>query len=99
MLQIRLKGLIPSQVNTSTLLWPESQNALIELIYALYVTGSIGRGRIEIRKIAIVFQELFQIPLGDIHHAFHRMKTRAKSRTWYLDRLKQELEEYMDRDI
>ncbi|WHT39528.1 RteC domain-containing protein [Myroides sp. mNGS23_01] len=85
-------------VKPSTLLWSESQNALIELIYALYVTGSIGHGRIEIRKIAIVFQELFQIPLGDIHHAFHRMKTRAKSRTCYLDKLKQGLEEYMDKE-
>ncbi|MGQ8870402.1 RteC domain-containing protein [Myroides sp. TSA_177.3] len=88
-----------NKVKSQTLHWSESQNALIELIYALYVTGSIGHRRIEIKKIAIVFQELFQIPLGDIHHAFHRMKTRAKSRTCYLDKLKQGLEEYMDKDI
>nr|WP_262492197.1 RteC domain-containing protein [Myroides odoratus] len=85
------------KVASTTLYWSESQNALIELIYALYVTGSIGHGKTEIRKISVIFQELFQIPLGDIHHAFHRMKTRAKSRTCYLDKLKQGLEEYMDK--
>lgn len=88
-----------NKVESTTLYWSESQNALIELIYALYVTGSIGHGKIEIRKISVIFQELFQIPLGDIHHAFHRMKTRAKSRTCYLDKLKQGLQEYMDKDI
>jgi hypothetical protein len=37
--------------------------------------------------------------LGDIHHAFHRMKVRSGSRTAFLDRLKTSLEEYMDKDI
>ena len=78
--------------------WSESQNALIELIYALHVAGSINHGKGEIRKIASLFQELFGINLLDIHHAFHRMKTRAKSRTSYLDKLKESLEDYMDRD-
>lgn len=81
-----------------TLIWSESQNALIELIYALYVSGSINNGKLEIRKIAVLFQELFDVKLLDIHHAFHRMKTRAKSKTSYLDKLKNVLEEYMDKD-
>ncbi|WP_010249814.1 RteC domain-containing protein [Myroides injenensis] len=84
---------------SETLVWSESQNALIELIYALYVSGSINNGKLEIRKIAVLFQQLFGITLLDIHHAFHRMKTRAKSRTCYLDKLKQGLEEYMDKEI
>lgn len=82
---------------SETLIWSESQNALIELIYALHVTGSINHGKGEIRKIAGLFQGLFGISLIDIHHAFHRMKTRAKSRTSYLDKLKETLEVYMDR--
>ncbi|MDX4973961.1 RteC domain-containing protein [Myroides odoratimimus] len=32
-----------------------------------------------------------------LHHALHRMKTRARSKTCYLDRLKEELEQYMDK--
>ena len=79
--------------------WTNSQNALIELIYALYASNSIAYGKIGIRKLALIFQVLFQTPLNDIHHAFHRMKTRAGSRTAFLDQLKISLEEYMDKDL
>lgn len=79
--------------------WTDSKNALIELIYALYASGVISHGKIGIRKISMMFQILFSIPLGDLHHAFHRMKTRAGSRTAFLDQLKISLEEYMDKDL
>ena len=92
----QLRRTQPCPSISETLIWSESQNALIELIYALYVSGSINNGKLEIRKIAILFQQLFGITLLDIHHAFHRMKTRAKSKTSYLDKLKETLEEYMN---
>ncbi|SFW66900.1 RteC domain-containing protein [Chitinophaga sancti] len=79
--------------------WTESKNALIELIYALYASNCIGFGKIGIRKISLMFQILFRIPLSDLHHAFHRMKTRAGSRTVFLDQLKIALEDYMDKDL
>ncbi|TKC09694.1 RteC domain-containing protein [Pedobacter frigoris] len=79
--------------------WTNSQNALIELIYALYASNSISHGKIGIRKLALIFQVLFRTPLNDIHHSFHRMKTRAGSRTAFLDQLKLSLEEYMDKDL
>lgn len=79
--------------------WTDSKNALIELIYALYVSESISGGKIGIRKISIVLQVLFRIKLGDIHHAFHRMKERSGSKTSYLDHLKSSLEQYMDKDL
>lgn len=79
--------------------WTDSKNAIIELIYALYAACSISHGKIGIRKIALIFQILFRIPLTDIHHAFHRMKSRTGSRTTFLDHLKSSLEEYMDKDI
>ncbi|KPE52597.1 RteC domain-containing protein [Chryseobacterium indologenes] len=81
------------------IVWTNSQNALIELIYALYVSNAISHGNIGIRKLALIFQILFRTPLKDIHHAFHRMKTRADSRTAFLDQLKISLEEYMDKDL
>ncbi|MGO1595813.1 MAG: RteC domain-containing protein [Sphingobacterium sp.] len=79
--------------------WTNSQNALIELIYALYASNSVAFGKIGIRKLALIFQVLFRTPLNDIHHSFHRMKTRAGSRTAFLDQLKIALEEYMDKDL
>lgn len=79
--------------------WTESKNALVEIIYALYASGAISHGKIGIRKISLMFQVLFRIPLGDLHHAFHRMKTRSGSRTAFLDQLKISLEEYMDKEL
>lgn len=79
--------------------WTNSQNALIELIYALYASNSIANGKVGIRKLALIFQVLFRTPLNDIHHSFHRMKTRSGSRTAFLDQLRASLEEYMDKDL
>jgi len=85
--------------STKDVFWTESKNALIELIYALYASVPISHGKIGIRKISLMFQILFRIPLGDLHHAFHRMKTRSGSKTAFLDQLKQSLEEYMDKNL
>jgi len=85
--------------NEQMITWTESKNALIELIYALYASGSVSHGNIGIRQLALIFQVLFRTPLNDIHHAFHRMKTRSGSRTAFLDQLKISLEEYMDKDL
>ncbi|MGJ1361143.1 RteC domain-containing protein [Sphingobacterium spiritivorum] len=88
-----------NQENAKDIFWTESKNALIELVYALYTSGAISHGKIGIRKISLMFQILFRIPMGDLHHAFHRMKTRSGSRTAFLDQLKASLEEYMDKDL
>jgi hypothetical protein len=85
--------------STKDVFWTESKNALIELIYALYAYGAISNGKVGIRKISLVFQILFRTQLGDIHHAFHRMKDRTNNRTLFLDQLKSSLEQYMDKDL
>jgi hypothetical protein len=79
--------------------WTESKNALIELIYALHCAESISGGKVSVRKISAFMQVLFRIKLGDVHHAFHRMKYRAGSRTVFLDHLKTSVENYMDKDL
>jgi len=86
-------------ISSDGILWTDSKNALIELIYALYSNGSLSYGKVGIRKVSLVLEKLFQITLGDLHNAFHRMKYRAGSRTAFLDQLKSSLEEYMDKDL
>lgn len=87
------------QSHGKELLWTESKNALIELIYALHASGSISHGKVGIRRISAIFQNLFRIQLGDVHHAFHRMKDRSESRSIYLDQLKASLAQHMDREL
>ena len=92
-------AILQNSESTKDVFWTDSKNALIELVYALYASGAISHGKIGIRKISLMFQILFRVPLGDLHHAFHRMKTRTGSRTAFLDQLKSSLEEYMDKDL
>ena len=91
--------ILQNSESTKDVFWTDSKNALIELVYALYASGAISHGKIGIRKISLIFQILLRVPLGDLHHAFHRMKTRTGSRTSFLDQLKFSLEEYMDKDL
>jgi hypothetical protein len=84
---------------TKDIFWTSSKNALVELIYAMYASGAVSHGKVGIRKLSMIAQIVFSVSLGDLHHAFHRMKTRAGSRTAFLDQLKISLEEYMDKDL
>lgn len=92
-------SLLQNTDSTKEIFWTDSKNALIELIYALHASGVISNGNIGIRKISLVFQIIFRIPLGDVHHSFHRMKDRAGTRTSFLDHLKLSLEQYMDKGL
>lgn len=92
-------SILQKPANSKDIFWTDSKNALIELIYALYACGVISHGKIGVRKISLMFQILFGITLGDLHHAFHRMKTRSGSRTAFLDQLKTSLEDYMDKNL
>lgn len=85
--------------NSRDFFWTDSKSALIELIYALHASGSISHGKAGIRKISMVFQLLFRIQLGDVHHAFHRMKDRTESKSIFLDQLKSSLKQHMDKEI
>lgn len=87
------------KLNGEEIKWTASKNALIELIYALHISGNISHGKAGIKKIASMFQAVFGINLGDIHHAFHRMKERTGSRTSFLDHLKESVEEFMDNKL
>lgn len=76
--------------------WTASKNALIELIYALYISNSIADKNI--REIARTFEYIFNMNLGDIHNAFHKMKFREKGVTLFLDKLKQNLESHIEEE-
>ncbi|UIR57859.1 RteC domain-containing protein [Sphingobacterium sp. SRCM116780] len=79
--------------------WTDSKNALIELIYALHISGSVSNGRAGLRRMSKLFEDLFEVKLGDIHHAFHQMKFRAGEKASYLRFLKNSLEQYMNKDL
>lgn len=80
--------------NIDNLDWSASKSSMVELIYALHISKSINES--SINKIASIFEQLFEIKLGDVHHSFHRMKYRSDSRTLFLDKLKKSLEIHLE---
>ncbi len=90
----QMKKLKPKSLEKYSLKWSGSKNALIELVYALHISNSIKAKNI--MKIVRVFESIFEINLGDIHNAFHKMKYREKGVALFLDKLKQDLESHTE---
>lgn len=72
--------------------------ALIELGYALALSGDINNGRVEIKEMMDFLGAVFNIDLGDYYRAYITIKDRKKERTIYLNTLIQELIRRMDED-
>lgn len=73
--------------------WTASKRALLELIYALYLTMSINHGKISIKELVGFFSHAFHVPLPGYHTALKKMTDRApqkiqlESRAFFLDEL------------
>jgi len=72
------------------LLWTENKTSLVELIYALYASGVINRGNCEIRELAALFEQAFNVRLTDIYRTFLEIKIRSNP-TKFIDSLKTSL--------
>lgn len=71
----------------SKLFWTGSKTELTELIYALHSSGAINSGTADIKEIALMFEQLFNIDLGNYYHTFIEIRSRKCSKTKFLDRL------------
>jgi len=88
--------MISKEVPTINLNWTGSKTALIELIYALHTQGCIDNGKTEIKNLAVTFEKLFGIELGDYYRTFLEIRVRKTGRTKFIDSLKQSLISRMD---
>jgi len=91
LIQVYLEGQLNSNLtkipDTSSLNWTGSKTALTELIYALYSHGVFNNGNTDIKLIAKIFEDTFNIELGDFYHTFMELKARKINRTKFLDSL------------
>lgn len=76
--------------------WTSSKAALTELVYALYVNGSLNNGNAEIKEIAKALQGVFHFDLGDFYKIYAEIKFRKNSRTKFMDTLSTGLISFMD---
>ena len=73
--------------STSKLFWTGSKTELIELIYALQISGAINSGTVDIKELASVFEQLFNVELGNYYHTFMEIRARKSSKTKFMDKL------------
>ena len=67
--------------------WTDTKSALVELIYAVHAEQSVNSGNIDLKVLALVFEKIFNIELGDIYRIFLEIRGRKGERTTYLNRL------------
>jgi len=78
--------------------WTDSKTALVELIYAIYASGSLNHGKCEIRELTAFFEQIFNVRLTDIYRTYLEIKVRSTP-TKYIDNLKTALLRKMEEDL
>jgi hypothetical protein len=76
--------------------WTDSKNALIELLYAIHVKGSVNHGNISIKQLVSDAEEFFNIRLGNVYTAVLGIGRRKKDRTPYLHSAITSFEDWLD---
>lgn len=85
-----------ASVQRPPLHWTASKAALVELIYALQALGAVNYGQSAHQVLVERFEEVFDIQLGNIYRSFYDLSIRKKSRTPFLGRLRDALEQRME---
>ena len=83
---------------TECLQWTAGVIDLVELLMALHECRAINNGEVSITAIVNFFFNLFGLKPGNFFSTYGVMRTRANSRSLFLDELKKSLESKMDRD-
>jgi hypothetical protein len=80
----------------SKLFWTGSKTDLIELLYALHASESINGGTVDIKEMASHFEHFYNIDLGNYYHTFIEIRARKTSKTRFLDKLIELLNQRME---
>tara|TARA_R110002050_G_scaffold192501_1_gene327440 strand:+ start:111 stop:956 length:846 start_codon:yes stop_codon:yes gene_type:complete len=77
--------------NQTKLFWTGNKTDLIELIYALHSSGAINSGTADIKELASVCEQMFNIELGDYYRTFLEIKSRKINQTKFIDKIRESL--------
>ncbi|MDR0231387.1 MAG: RteC domain-containing protein [Dysgonamonadaceae bacterium] len=89
----------PKQENTAfNPQWTADVVDLVEMAMSLHESKAINNGEVSITTLVHFFFKLFGMKPGNFFSTYGVMRTRAGSRTLFLDELKRMMEYKMDRD-
>ncbi len=77
--------------------WTGSKVALVELIYALHSDGVFNNSSVALKDLVLLFEQNFNISLGQYHKTFLEIRERKSERARFLSTLKEKLIARMDR--
>ena len=83
----------------NTIQWTAPKSAAIELGYALYTSGVLNKGNMNIQEIMLFLQKILNVDLGDYYRTYVAIKNRKKDRTAFLKQLIENLEKKMDEEL
>jgi hypothetical protein len=94
--QIKIPGLVMDKGDMSTLIWQKNDTDLLELVTALFESGSITNSTKDLtRKEAInAFMQFFGMEIKDAESKLSRATSRKKDVSQYLTNLKTTFEDY-----
>ena len=86
--------------NTASLMrWTGNAIDLVELIYGIDEMGCINNGKMPLKQVAPLLYKIFGIESKDCYRFYIDIKRRKnKSRTYFLDKMQEKLNERMLRD-
>lgn len=76
-----------SEKKHKLLLWTGSKTSMVELIYALYYTGVLNHGAVDLRAVTSSFEDFFNVKLENVYKTYSEIKTRKGSKTKFLEDL------------
>lgn len=84
---LELYDTVNSKTSLGILNWTATKTDLVELIYALKVTGAINGGDAQIKEITELLGQFFNIDLGSYYKTYADIKNRTHNQAKFLNRL------------
>ncbi|WP_293906149.1 RteC domain-containing protein [Sphingobacterium sp. UBA5670] len=80
----------------TALTWTGTKMELVELGYALHSAKSLNNGKVELKKIMMGLEQLFNIEIGQYSRYYQNLLIRKGSRTPYTEKLIEDLSQRME---
>ena len=87
-----------SQNIKSPINWTASKTDLIELIYALKISGAVNTGHINTKELVTFFSSMFNIEVTNVYKTYSEIKNRNTERSKFLNKLLHDFESKLEYD-
>ena len=89
---------LSNNLMTNNFTWTASKTDLVELIYALKVSGVINSGNVSVKQLTDFFGEVFSVDLINYYKTYNEIRNRTQNQTKFLSKLSLNLEQKLEMD-